>query len=494
MVTTRMRGSKMIRFGFIAVLLVILIGILGGYATLGRNLPLFIASPSVSYPERGGVMLESIAQLSPVLNYMAEEDGMTVPVPGVISWRTSRVRASLSVDEINEGENSAVPYDLDFHGEYQLILPDSRLSTVEVIFPFPKNLETLHDVQFLVDGEEPRDVQYSTGGIRWQDEFVSNEQHTITIRYKAEGAYTFTYELPKEQRTDVDVEITVNGLTGSSVPDSSLPPMEIESGDEGETISWEYSNLIDNRNIQIQLPREKSFPQTIAEIQFELSDLANAAPIIVAATLASLAVTFHLSNIRLKIESYLLLGLGLVLFFPMVTFLSGLVGVPAGSLMALLITIGLLAIFLSQTLGWDQIGWRAVLVLVVFLGIFALGSLTEWSGLLITAGCGILLGIFMVLYARWQKEREEAESVEVLEELEQPEEIAPPPMPEPEMLSQPTLHCPRCSHGLEEGVNFCPSCGYETKQIRRCRHCGREQFPPAEFDVAYCLGCGEALS
>jgi hypothetical protein len=442
-------------------------------------------------------MLESIAQLSPVLNYMAEEDGMTVPVPGVISWRTSRVRASLSVDETNEGESSAVPYDLDFHGEYQLILPDSRLSTVEVIFPFPKNLETLHNVQFLVDGEEPRDVQYSTGGIRWQDEFVSNEEHTITIRYKAEGAYTFTYELPKEQRTDVDVEIVVDGITGSSIPDSSLPPMQVESGDEGETISWEYSNLIDNRNIQIQLPIEPSFSQRIAEIQGELWEIADAAPIIVVASLAALAVTLYLGGTRLKVETYLLLGLGLVLFFPMITFLSGLIGITAGSLLALAITVGLLVVFLSQTVGWNQVGWRTVLVLVVFLGVFTLGRLTEWSGLLLTAGGVMLLGVFMLLYARWQRERAELEQVQALEEpveLEEPEEITSPPSPEPDFISQPTLHCPRCSHGLEEGVNFCPSCGYETKQIRHCGHCGREQFPPAEFEVAYCLGCGEPLS
>ena len=207
----------------------------------------------------------------------------------------------------------------------------------------------------------------------------------------------------------------------------------------------------------------------------------------------ALAITFYLGGTRLKVESYLLLGLGLVLFFPMVTFLSGLIGIPAGSLIALLITIGLLVVFLRQTVGWDQIGWRTVLVLVVFLGIFGLGQLTEWSGLLLTAGSVLLLGVFMVLYAQWQKSRVE---IETLQASEEPEEIVPVtmPEPEPEPSREPTLHCPQCSHGLEEGVNFCPSCGYETKQIRRCGHCGREQFPPADFEVAYCLGCGEAIS
>jgi hypothetical protein len=476
--------------------MVVLVGLLGVYAIMGVTIP--VGSSFAREPFIGnGVMLESIAQLSPMLNFMSEEDGVFVPVPGNISWRTSRVRASLAVKSGDEDETIAAPYDLDFHGEYHLIMPDSRLNTVEVIFPFPQNLETLHNVEFLVDGEEPENVEYSTGGIRWQDEFISNEEHTISIRYRAEGAYTFSYDLPNEQRTDVDVQITLTGITGSSVPESSLPPMEIKSGDESETIAWEYSNLIDNRNIQINLPIEPSFSQRIAEIQFELYDLINSAPIIVIATLVALAVTLYLGGTRLKVESYLLLGLGLVLFFPMVTFLSGLMGVPAGSLIALLITIGLLVIFLRQTVGWDQIGWRTVLVLVVFLGIFGLGRLTEWSGLLLTSGSVLLLGIFMVLYARWQKDRPVLEQVQVLEETEeakQPEEIAPPPLPETDFISEPTLHCPQCSYGLEEGVNYCPNCGYETKHIRRCGNCGREQFPPADFEVAYCLGCGEVLS
>lgn len=492
MVTARLRRSNWVRVGFTGLLLVVLLGILGLYTSINRNLHIWLPSPSEPVYGEDSRLL-SIAQLPPVLNFM-EADG--VFVPGIISWRASHVRASLVVQEIEGKKGSAVPYDLDFHGEYQLILPDSRLNTVEVIFPFPSNLETLHNVEFLVDGVEPEGVEYSTGGIRWQDEFISNEEHTITIRYKAEGAHTFTYELPREQRSDIDVEVTVTGLTGSLFPDSSLPPIEVESGDEGETITWDYSNLIDNRNIMVQLPSEPTFPQRIIGIQGELGELVDHAPLIVGATLLGLAATYYLSEVRLKVESYLLLGLGLVLFFPLTTFLSGLIGLTAGSTISLLISIGLLMVFLMNTAGWEQVGWRTVLVLVVFLGAFGLGLLTEWSGLFLTFGSVVMLGFFMLLYARWQKAREATEliqSPEEIEEVEEIEEIAPEPVSESVISDQPSLHCPQCSHGLDEGVNFCPNCGYETKQILRCGNCGREQFPPPDFEVAYCLGCGEAL-
>ena len=500
MVTTKLRGSKLIRIGFLGLLLVILIGLLGVYATIGTIIPIGSSYGREPYA-RNGVMLESIAQLSPILNYMSEEDG--VFVAGVISWRTSRVRASLSVQQDELEETNAVPYDLDFHGEYQLTLPDSRLNTVEVIFPFPQNLKTLHDVQFLVDGEEPKNVEYGTGGIRWQDEFISNEEHTITIRYRAEGAYTFTYELPKEQRTDIDVEITVDGITGASIPDSSLPPMEIENGNNSETISWDYSNLIDNRNIQIHLPIEPSFSQQLALVQTQLHDFAAAAPVIVGTTLLALLGMFHMSGLRLKIENYLLLGCALVFFFPMVTFLSGLIGIFAGSIISLAITIGVITLFLRQTVGWRQIGWSTMVVLTIFLGAFALGRITELRGLLLTAGGVVLLGIFMLRYARWQKIQETLETAQPLQEipdeaavqaLEGESEAAPISLPaDREPSDQGIFHCPQCAHELEDDNNFCPNCGYESKQIRHCDHCGHEQLPPVDLSPSYCLNCGEEL-
>ena len=110
-----------------------------------------------------------------------------------------------------------------------------------------------------------------------------------------------------------------------------------------------------------------------------------------------------MNGLRLRIENYLLLGCGLVFFFPLVTFFSGVLGLFAGSIISLVITIGVVTIFLRQTVGWHQTGWSTVVVLAIFLGAFALGLITEWRGLLLTAGGVVLLGIFMLRYARWQK-------------------------------------------------------------------------------------------
>jgi hypothetical protein len=157
------------------------------------------------------------------------------------------VRATLIAHYEEQERLSVTLYDLDFHAEYLLINPDWEITTIELFFPFPSNLETLHDVEFLVDGEEPQNANFSTGGIIWQAELEKGEQHRINISYKADGASSFTYGLIHNQRSDVDVVITVAGLTGSSVSDASLPPTASVVSAGSETFTWDYDSLIANR-------------------------------------------------------------------------------------------------------------------------------------------------------------------------------------------------------------------------------------------------------
>ena len=194
--------------------------------------------------------VKSIYQVAPILNTVDAEgivEAITLP------WRRSHVRAYLKAQQEEFEGVSATVYDLEFYGEYELGSPSNSVTEVELFFAFPSNLETLHEVNFLVDGEEPLGVHYSTQGIRWQTQLFPDEEHIVTIRYFADGANTFTYALPHEQRSDVDIAIAVSGLTGSTVPRTSLPPTKNDVTEEGETLTWNYTNLIADRDIQITL-------------------------------------------------------------------------------------------------------------------------------------------------------------------------------------------------------------------------------------------------
>jgi hypothetical protein len=312
------------------------------------------------------------------------------------------------------------------------------------------------------------------------------------------------------------VAVTVEGLAGSTVPSSSLPASRHEAAGDGELVAWNYTDLIIDRDIKLTLPTRLSFAQRIAESQDEFGLLAGLAPLLVGLFLASLAAVFHLGGVRIGLESYLLAGCGMALFFPLLIFLSGVAGLVPAAIVALLVVSGLLLVFLRQASGWQESRVRVGLLLVIFLGFFSVGLLTPWSGLMLTMGGLLLVGLLMLDYARRPPPPEpeslptEAEAIDSIDS--QPEEDAgaeteahegqdetvPEAMPTPstdEVEVPPTGHfCPRCACALAEDYRFCPACGHDTDELSRCAGCGVRQFVPAGLETAHCVHCGEILA
>jgi len=466
------------------LLLVGLIGLLAAYLVVVIDLPSRVYTAAqreyLSYNYK-----RSITQAAPILTVVEAEGRVE---PAILAPQESRVRATLAARYEEQGGVNVTVYDLDFRSEYLLAYRGPAMtSTVALFFPFPSNLETLHEVSLLVDGEKPPEAQYTLQGIGWHTELEAGEEHRIAISYKADGANSFTYGLNQGQRSDVlDVTVAVLGLEGSEIPRISLPTTANAVTDGGETFTWDYTGLIPSRDIQLTLPARLSFAQRVAQLQGDFRLLAVLAPFLVGLFLASLFGVFRLSGMRLRLESYLLIGCSLAFFYPILTFLSGLVDVVLAAVLALLLVSGLLLVFLGLTAGWRQTWWRAGLLLAIFLGIFSLGILTPWRGLLLTSGGLLLVGTFMLLYAR-RPPAPEPEPVSILE----PE---PMPTPEPVPAPEPTKrHCPHCGRALADDHDFCPGCGQDTHRVRRCAKCGHEQFVPAELEPAYCVHCGQLL-
>ena len=495
---------------------ILLVGLVG---VLVFNLVMVSDLPSRVYTAQQLAYLDynrgrSISQAAPTWNIVTDEG---IAQPAILSYmRENRVRASLYAAYEEQDGVSVTVYDLDFRGEYHLVYDGPGDSTVELFFPFPDNLETLHEVRLLVDGEEPPGVQYTTGGIHWQAELRAGEERRVEIAYQAEGANSFAYRLPHGQRSDVDVAIRVVGLGGSKVPRTSLPTTSEEATGEGEILSWDYAGLIVDRDVQLTLPARLSFAQRIAGLQDDFRLLAGLAPFLVAAFLVSLAAVFYLGRVRLGLESYLLAGCGMALFFPLLIFVSGLVGLVPAAVLALSLVSGLLLLFFGLTAGWRESRWRVGLLLIVFLGFFSVGLLTPWQGLMLTGGGLLLVGTMMLLYARRPPVPEPESPPPPADVAPGPDPALPPEeaTPEPEAVTVPEetiaepeqpllpdevaagpadLYCPFCGRALADDYGFCPGCGHDTEGLCRCSACGVRQFVPAELDVAHCLHCGQGL-
>jgi len=463
-----------------------LVGLLFTYAVIITDLPSRVYTAAQREVLRANTG-RSISQAAPTWNIVQSEGDTTLTI---FPSRESHVRAVLAARYEEQSGVSVTLYDLDFHGEYVLSPPDAATSLVELAFPFPANLDTLHDVRFLVDGVEPADAQYTTQSIGWRTVLRPGEEQRITISYRADGASSFAYGLHHNQRSDVDVTITVSGLVGSEVPQGSLPPTESHSADEGEVFAWNYGVLIASRDIRLTLPARMSFAQQVARLQGDFRMLANLAPLFIGGFLVSLAGLLHLSGVRLRIESYLMAGFGLALFYPLLTFLSALVPVGLAAALTTLLVSALLLVFLSLAVGWHRARWLVTMLLVIFLGAFSLGMLTSWRGLFLTTGGLMLVALFMVLWARRPAQEPAPVAPESAFEPERP-------VPEPRTDSPPEptgLHCPCCGRELAADYRFCPGCSHDTTPVLRCGDCGYVQFVDPGHVPAYCLRCGQVLS
>lgn len=468
------------------LLLVCIAGLLLSYFLTVTGLPEQLYTPEQQEYLKSN-SLRSLSQAAPTMNYLpAIGGGQDNGAAALLPVEESRVRAQLQARYEEQEGVSVTVYDLEFDGCYSLDAPAETGAAVEVFFPFPGNLDTLHEVRFLVDGREPEEAGYSTEGIRWRTVLAPGETRRIEIHYQAGGANSFSYSLPQEQRTKIDVQVVVRGLAGSSIPNRSLPATAQASEEDGETFAWQYTGLIADRDIRLALPQRLSFAQRITRLQNDFQYLAGLAPLLVGLFTACLAGLFALRGLRPGLQGSLLAGLGLALFYPLLTFGSGIIGILPAALAALALVSALLLVFFGLSLGWKQTWRPLVTLLVVFPGFFSLGILTPWRGLMLTSGALLLVGTFMWAYAR-RPHRPESASPNGAAGGETASPAAPGEPPAPEVS-----HCPHCGRALEEDYAYCPGCGQDTASLQRCKNCGHRQPVPAGIRV-YCLQCGDAL-
>jgi hypothetical protein len=297
---------------------------------------------------------------------------------------------------------------------------------------------------------------------------------------------SFTYALDRNRRLEnLDVAIVVRGLEGSQVPDDTLPT----TSEGGEQFAWQYKALIADRNVRIELPTRPGFAQRVEGLQEPLHDLSLASPLLVACFVGCLAGVHYLTDVRLPLPHYLLAGLGFFLFYPTLTFLSGVIELPLAAAVALVVVTGLLVVFLGYAAGWRRAWWQALLLSAVFLGLFSMGLMGQWRGLLLTAGGLVLVGTFMVLSARRRGASPKSQISNITES-----DTGDEPTVELEEAMPPARYCPHCGAELDEAFAFCPACGRDAKPFCCCSACGAEHYVSPEAELKHCPACGERIS
>jgi len=171
--------SRLTRITIRIVLIVGLVGLLFWYALSVTDLPSRVYT-SVQLEALHDNLSLRIAQSAPTWNRIRSDLGEAIEAAVLLPLRQSKVRAYLDARYEDRGGVTITVYDLEFRGEYLLRHEEDSSFVAELVFPFPANLDTLHDVVFLVDGEEPSTVQYTVNSITWRTMLMAGEEHEVS--------------------------------------------------------------------------------------------------------------------------------------------------------------------------------------------------------------------------------------------------------------------------------------------------------------------------
>jgi hypothetical protein len=363
-------------------------------------------------------------------------------------------------------------------------------------FPFPPKANTLSDLKLLVNDKVATDTRVSMAGITWAGWFKPSERKTIKVTYTAQGIDDYGYALDSGAiNPEFRFVATLKGAEGEiEVPKESLRLVDAPVAEAGgQKLTWYYKGLVTTKNIVVDIP-DKEPPLTFAKRLKSYADrfarLSQVAPAFAALFIGSLALSGRVGGPRLGAESYVLLALGFLFFYPLLVFIANFLGVSASFWVALLI-MGALSAGFAWRIGGRALLWRSLLLLAVYLGLFSYAVLNpRLTGLLLTGGGIVILGFFMLSYAVWPPPKAAA-----------PEgPPAAPTTPEPMPAGNPGADgpppgrfCPHCGTAMQPGFKFCPTCAQPAHQTIVCGACGAEVCAVCGASFRYCPSCGRAL-
>lgn len=426
--------------------------------------------------------------------------------PAAVERKRTTVTLDLVAKYGDEEDKDLRRYEATFKGKYTVAskekLPKKgkpKKMTVVIYFPFPTSADTVPEASLKIDGKEPANVTYRQDGVSCQTTFLPEQQRELDISYRAFGTEDFAYALDHDQRIEaLDFQATITGTQRKPElpPKTCLEPSKpLTRSGNVYNVSWQYKDLLTAREIIIILPA----PVVRSDIDQRMRGLLRTGVLSIVLFALFLGSGAAITGKRIGFAQYLLIGVGLLLFFFLLRELATYTSVYRAFGLGFVVTSGLVIWNLSRTQG-RRFAWTyGAFGLVAIVGLFSVASLmTKGSSTVITIA--ILMLVAYLMYA--------APRMPALH-LRQPRPPAPPPLPPPveelpappppapaqpeEVAEETPEHCPHCGRSVAGDFQFCPGCGRPAKVTQECSRCGRRICTTCRPNYQYCPGCGVEL-
>lgn len=156
--------------------------------------------------------------------------------------------------------------------------PNGVLTRIEV--PFPESVTEIVEFSIMLHGRgrdgapEPGELELRPDGFQWVGDLSTDPDDDAPLQvrfdYVVRGEDRFTLSLPPaRQLRQVDVDVHIAGLPGSTAGEGSLVP----TTQTDESLHWSFNNLVSSRPIEVLFPGTES-PLGQAMRLFQLAGLA----------------------------------------------------------------------------------------------------------------------------------------------------------------------------------------------------------------------------
>jgi hypothetical protein len=197
------------------------------------------------------------------------QDGFTRSAGGVLYTRTYTVEqndpVALEAADVNTsfdfGDTGAGRsyYRAQFTGRYRFSNPLDTPARMRFTFPLPEGSGTLSDFEMQVNGKRVEQADLEQGYI-WAGSVDPRAQLEITVKYRNQGARTWSYRFGYRREPIKDFKLTVNSPRAVSYLRGSLYPTNTAGA-----LEWNLKNIITSQSVVIAFP-ELSLRETLTKL------------------------------------------------------------------------------------------------------------------------------------------------------------------------------------------------------------------------------------
>ena len=174
-----------------------------------------------------------------------------------VALETADVNVDFSFGDTGAGRSY---YSALFTGKYKFKNPNPEPTVLRFSFPLPEQSGTLSDFEFKFAGEPVPQPDLSSGYIV-EREVVANAEVEVSVKYKNQGAGTWTYDFGNRREPIKNFKLTINTPRAVKFLRGSLFPNERGLS----SLTWNLKNVITSQGVVVSFP-ERSLRETLTKV------------------------------------------------------------------------------------------------------------------------------------------------------------------------------------------------------------------------------------